>query len=305
VFLGLTRGSRTELLHGPVRFNSTSTKEWGKRHFNLSGDWTHRFRGKKSIITGRRSSRSQERSRSRELARLQPLSSKSPKPLHAHDENSDRKFTFPSQRPRKEPLEPLQLNSSTEQYYPHSGTPTTSRSRVASLRTTPSGRRTHHAVHNNATTPTRSFRPLPLRRSDSQGGIPKSAKTWGSTAHLHEVRSAVPHSVFSSTGSGNGQRTKRGGSERPRFDHDRTRPPTGLEFDSQDVFSVLRPMSDVVTRSTGQGDDGIENMTTVGKGGSKFPDDIGFLFKADLSADDGDPWVDTDSVSSESGTDLI
>jgi len=101
----------------------------------------------------------------------------------------------------------------------------------------------------------------------------------------------VPHSVFSSTGSGSGQRTKRGSSER------------GLEFDSQDVFSVLRPMSDVVTRSTGQGDDGTENM--VGKAGSKFPDELGLLFKADLSADDGDPWVDTDSVSSESaGTDL-
>lgn len=116
----------------------------------------------------------------------------------------------------------------------------------------------------------------------------------------------MPHSVFSSTGSGSGQRTKRGSNERPRFDHDRTRPPVGLEFDSQDVFSVLRPISDVVSRSTGQGDDGTENTTTVGKAGSKFPDDLGFLFKADLSADDGDPWVDTDSVSSESaGTDLI
>lgn len=294
VFLGLTRGSRTEIEHGPARFNSTSAKDWGRRPFNLSSDWTHRFKGKKSIITGRSSSRSRERSRSRDLARLQPLSSKSSGPLHAHDENSHRKFTFPSRRSRKEPLEPLQLNSSTEEYYPHTGTVTTSRSRAASLRTTPSGRRTHYTVYNIATTPThtRSFR---LQRSDSQGGIYKSAKMWGRTAHLHEVRSAVPHS-----GGGSGQRTKRGSSERSKFDHDRARPPKALEFDSQDVFSVLHPISDIARRSTGKGDDGVENMTTAGKAGSQFPEEQGLLFKRDPSADDGDPWVDTDSVSSES-----
>ena len=70
--MGLTRGSRTEIEHGPVKFNSISVKEWGKRHF--SNDW---IKGKKSIITGGSSSRSGERSRSRDFPRSAgPLSSK-------------------------------------------------------------------------------------------------------------------------------------------------------------------------------------------------------------------------------------
>jgi hypothetical protein len=82
--MGLTRGSRTEIEHGPISFNSMSMKEWGKRHF--SNDWTDRFTGKKSIVTG---GSSEERSRSRGFGKPEePLSSKphpSPqKPLHAH-----------------------------------------------------------------------------------------------------------------------------------------------------------------------------------------------------------------------------
>jgi hypothetical protein len=281
-----------------------SMKEWGKRHF--SNDWTYRFKGKKSVVTG---GSSEERSRSRDLAKpAEPLSSKPPPPaqkaLHAEgctpllatqlfklvayffsffflDENGNRKFTFPSRKPRKE-LEPLQLNSSTTgEYYPYSGTiSTTSRSRATSLRSTPSGRRTY-TIQNNVVTPTRSLLRLPLQGSNSQDGpslnntntwnasnnhnMPKSAKKWGRTAHLHEVRSAVPHSsVFSSTG-GSGQKAgKRGGNERPsgpRFD----------EYDSEDVFS-----SQVRRRAT----------------------------PSSIAVDDEDPWVDTDGVGSESGADL-
>ena len=244
------------------------------------------------------------------------------------DENGNRKFTFPTRKPRKEPLEPLQLNSSTTgEYYPRTGTVTTSRSRAHSLRSTPTSRRAQYAVQNNTVTPTRSLLRLPLQRSNSQGGpslnytnswgvsnsnnIPKSAKKWGRTAHLHEVRSAVPHSVFSSTGSGGGgQRTKRGSSERPsgsRFDHDRARPPREFEYDSEDVFSVVRhgrPISGGPRRVNNKDD--INGTTT-----STIEDEVtaatgrGLLFKADLPVlDDGDPWVDTDSAGSESGTDL-
>ena len=96
----------------------------------------------------------------------------------------------------------------------------------------------------------------------------------------------MPHSVFISTGGGSGQKTrKRGSSERPssgpRFDdHDRAR---SRELD--DVFSSVlrRPNS----------------------AGAQVPAEDGILFKADLvPVDDGDPWVDTDSVGSESGADL-
>ena len=308
-----------------------SMKEWGKRNF--SNDWTHRFKGKKSIVTGGSSSRSEERSRSRDFARPGPLSSKHHPPQkssHAHgctsllatilgssfilsnfflDENGNRKFTFPSRK--KEPPEPLQLNSFTGEYYPRTGTMSASRSRAHSLRSTPSGRRTQYTVQNNAATPTRSLLRLPLQRSNSQGGpslnytyslgvsnnIPRSAKKWGRTAHLHEVRGAVPHSVFSSTGGGSGQRTKKGSSERPgpKFDHDRARPSREFEYDSEDVFSVPRPIS-AAPRRDNKDDNGTEDEVTVAG--------PGLLFNADLPVDDGDPWVDTDSVGSESGTDL-
>ena len=294
--MGLTRGSRTEIEHGPISFNSTSMKEWGKRQF--SNDWTHRFKGKKSIVTG---GSSEERSRSREFGKPEEsISSKPPaspqKPLHHVpgcttltpflsssftfpffflDENSNRKFTFPSRKSRKE-LEPLQLNNSNtvtgEYYYPRSGTMRTgSRSRAPSLRSTPSSRRTQYAVQNNIVTPTRSSLRLPLQRSNSQGGpyttntwsassnnnnnIPKSAKKWGRTAHLHEVRSAVPHTVLFSSSTGGGQKSKkRGSSERPLG-------PRAAKDDSEDVFSVLRRP------------------------------------QATTSVDDEDPWVDTGSES--------
>jgi hypothetical protein len=62
---------------------------------------------------------------------------------------------------------------------------------------------------------------LNYTNSWGHNNIPKSAKKWGRTAHLHEVRSAV----FSSTG---GQRSG------ARIDHDRARP----EYDSEDVFTT-------------------------------------------------------------------
>jgi len=112
----------------------------------------------------------------------------------------------------------------------------------------------------------------------------------------------VPHSVFSSTGGGSGQRIKRGSSEHPsgaRFasDHDRARPSTEFEYDSEDVFSVLRyPIS--ANNKDGNNGTTTEGEVTTTTGGT------GLLFKADLPVDDGDPWVDTDSVGSESGIDL-
>lgn len=111
----------------------------------------------------------------------------------------------------------------------------------------------------------------------------------------------MPYSVFSSTGAGSRQRSKRGSSERPgpRFDHDRVRTPRESELDSEDVFSVLRPISGAPSK----GDNGAErDAIRTRKSRPKFLD--GLLFKGDLPADDGDSWVDTDSVDgSESGHD--
>lgn len=111
----------------------------------------------------------------------------------------------------------------------------------------------------------------------------------------------MPHSVFSSTGGGSGQRIKKGSSERPlgaRFDHDRARPSREFEYDNEDVFSVLRHPISANSEDDNNGTTTEHEVTTTTTIGT------GLLFKADLPVDDGDPWVDTDSVGSESGIDL-
>jgi len=63
--MGLTRGSRAEALidHSSTQINR-SVREWGRRHFKLSGEWAGRFKGK-NLEMGRRNSRSRSRSISR------------------------------------------------------------------------------------------------------------------------------------------------------------------------------------------------------------------------------------------------
>ena len=105
----------------------------------------------------------------------------------------------------------------------------------------------------------------------------------------------MPHSVFSSTGGG--QKTKkRGSTERPlgpRFDHDRARPSTGEfdGYDSEDVFSVLRRPNSAGAQVPRRAYD-LNNDDNKGTTSSTAADL--------LAVDDGDPWVDTDSVGSES-----
>lgn len=82
VFMGLTRGSRAEALidHGSSRLNR-SVREWGGRHFRLSGSWAGRFKGKNlEIRTSRRNSPSSSRSTSRTRT---PQTSTRPKPISA------------------------------------------------------------------------------------------------------------------------------------------------------------------------------------------------------------------------------
>lgn len=107
----------------------------------------------------------------------------------------------------------------------------------------------------------------------------------------------MPHSVFSHTG----QRTRRGSNERrgPSFD---ARAAREFGFNNEDVFSVLRPIASAPRKLAGKGDNGppIDRVTAAGKAGSEIPDS-----QVGLAVDDGDPWVDTDSVDGlESGTDL-
>ncbi|TFK40479.1 UNC-like C-terminal-domain-containing protein [Crucibulum laeve] len=205
VFMGLTRGSRGEpvVQTAPAPFNR-SVREWGKRHFSFSSDWTNRFK-----------KRSNSRSRTRSPMRPRPVSAKS-YPAHLPLRQNGSQIEFPTSGWKNEPLEPVDLNiystiptatSSTNPTETHVRDRTrtlsgSNISRPSALRTP--GRRGNLNIHYpRPITPTRlAFRPPVLQRSNSQGtqtasgvwagNVPKSAKKWARTAHLHEVRSAHP-----------------------------------------------------------------------------------------------------------------
>ncbi|KIM43080.1 hypothetical protein M413DRAFT_395619 [Hebeloma cylindrosporum] len=303
IFMGLTRGSRAEALidHSSTQINR-SVREWGKRHFKLSGDWAGRFKGK-NLETSRRHSRSSSRSVSRTrtplpIPRPRPQTAKSYPPhlpLNIHD---DTKFTFPSTSSRgKMPLETIQLNSAppgSELYTrPRTRTMSNPRSRAPSLRSTPATRRIQHIAHQKPITPhTTTFRPHLMQRWSSQGGpvpasgswgsmsMPKSAKKWARTAHLHEVKTPVP------TPSAEGRQHKLGENTRHDRENDRTPKEFDFEREREDVFS-----SSIAKLSTNS----LPMDMNVGAGRSPTIE-RSLLLKPEVIMDDGDPWVDTDSV---------
>ncbi|KAF8955257.1 UNC-like C-terminal-domain-containing protein [Flammula alnicola] len=307
VFMGLTRGSRAEALidHGSTKLNR-SVREWGRRHFKLSGDWTGRFKGKNlEIRTSRESSPSRIRSNSR--ART-PTASSRPKPTSAktyppqfplRSQTDDNKVEFPSSNPRsKAPLEPIQLNTApvNSEYFIRPRAISNPRSRAPSLRSTPAGRRTQQRP---ITPSTSSFRPQPLQRASSHAGSstlqsgswgsigvpPKSAKKWARTAHLHEVKTLGP------LVSAGGRRSRKAGEDvdvgSTRHDRSRDRTPRELEFEREndDFFSSpwlgSSPKSSPVDVTRSQSSPTLANS---------------LLFKPEPSLDDGDVWIDTDSV---------
>lgn len=173
VFMSLTRGSRVEgmidhraaaMLDGISR--SSSMRDWGRRTLSFSGDWVSRFKAK-------------------DPAHSTPgLSNSSRK-------HADGKIQFPSRStpPQNENIKPSRKAESDR---PHKtgGRPHT----PTSLRT-PGSR---YLIHRRPLTPTGNSSPRPLiQRSNSQGTphgfalvgpVPKSAKRWARTAHLHEVK---------------------------------------------------------------------------------------------------------------------
>ncbi|KDR82555.1 hypothetical protein GALMADRAFT_206395 [Galerina marginata CBS 339.88] len=182
------------------------------------------------------------------------------------------------------------------------------RSRAPSLRSTPVSRRTAQYNHARATTPTTSTfgihssgqatRPQAMQRSSSYGlptpssipqsnswgpmlgsgiggggggGMPKSAKKWARTAHLHEVK--------------RGSKKGLGGHDREEGDRERTLREFEFQREREDVFSPPRK----------------ENGKEKEGGGVPPPVDS-LLFQGAVAVPtedvgvDGDPWVDTDSV---------
>ncbi|KAF9478205.1 hypothetical protein BDN70DRAFT_880260 [Pholiota conissans] len=301
VFMGLTRGSRAEAMidHSSSRLNK-SVREWSERHLRLSGNWTGRFKGKNlEIQTGRRNSLSSSRNTSRTrtpqtFSRPKPLSAKTyPAQPQFRSLNDDDKIQFPSTSIGSNILlDSVTINTApvgTEYFNrPRTCDP---RARVPSLRSTPANRRIHH--QRPVTPISSSFRPQILQRSNSHGGpglpqsaswgttsVPKSAKRWARSAHLHEVKTLGP---LISAGARR-SRKKSGENISPPTRHDRSQDqtPREFEFDREacDLFSAA---------SVSKG-----KLTTEAYEGS-------LLFKMDgpsanTTLDEGDVWIDTDSV---------
>lgn len=211
-------------------------------------------------------------------------------------------IAFPStSRPyrNKEPLETIHLNTapafSENQNRPRKIS--NPRSRAPSLRSTPAGRR-NYVVHTKATTPTvASFRPQMLQRSSSHGvamtqtgswgsvNVPKSAKKWARTAHLHEVK--TPRVLFppvSATSALAARRSKKSGDDisPTRHDRDQERTPRDMGSDRENEGFFSFTAKQVVN-----GKHSIVDSTP--------PPENSLLFaKTD---EDGDPWVDSDTTS--------
>jgi len=213
----------------------------------------------------------------------------------------DGKVAFPSSSTRrKEPLGTIQLNTAPpgREFLtrPRTRTISNPRSRTPSLRT-PATRRIQHISHQRPITPiTTTLRPYLLQRSSSQGGssfqmssswgsmsMPKSAKKWARTAHLHEVKTVAP------TPSGGGRRRRKLGENTSPMRHDRENDRTPREFDFErerdDVFSssIFKPSTNTTQK-------------VVNTGAGLSPLEHSLLLKPEVNMDDGDPWVDTDSV---------
>ncbi|KAF8194198.1 hypothetical protein BJ912DRAFT_959739 [Pholiota molesta] len=290
VFMGLTRGSRAEALidHGSSRLNR-SVREWGGRHFRLSGSWAGRFKGKNlEIRTSRRNSPSSSRSTSRTRT---PQTSTRPKPISAksyppqppsRSQNGNDTFHFPSSSSSKMPLDPININTAPigTEYFIRPRTISNPRSRAPSLRSTPANRRLH--LQRPVTPVTASFRPQHLQRSNSHGGpllpqsaswgavsVPKSAKRWARSAHLHEVKTLGPL-VSAATAAAAAAATS---ARRSRKKSGENSGRTPREFDFE------RENHDFFSSSAGS-----------------------LLFKADdesaasVALDEGDVWIDTDSI---------
>ncbi|KII91054.1 hypothetical protein PLICRDRAFT_174384 [Plicaturopsis crispa FD-325 SS-3] len=184
VFMGLTRGSRGESLtahsHMP-RLNSLSMREWGKRNLSFSGDWVSHLRSRSPA------SRGPER---------EPTI-------------SDLTVEFPSKEQPSPEGERLHPNDRRDDRHPMMLSPVRSRT-PTSVRTPASRHLTAH--HHRPVTP--GSRPQiarsnsngsPFNHSGVVGPVPRSAKRWARSAHLHEVRN------HAGAGSGNTEKGRREG----------------------------------------------------------------------------------------------
>ncbi|KDQ62107.1 hypothetical protein JAAARDRAFT_44619 [Jaapia argillacea MUCL 33604] len=292
VFMGLTRGSRGEALldHGPsllrkgTKESSSGMREWGKRTLSFSGDWVSRFR-----------------SRSPEPVGNGNVPAVKGTPGHSMTE----KLAFPSRSsppPIDEPRFVRRLNTNVA----------SSSKLVPRPRTPSSGRNPRYTNHHRPATPTSSShytyqhhlspRPL-LQRANSHGPthtaqsglagmgpVPRSAKGWARTAHLHQVKVAgrgkeneLPREGRSLNQKGKGKEINVEGDDGLRL-YPATADPTDMNsrHTQRDEGPSARPPSPISRILTA-------NNESPPNHRQSYPE----------SETDGDIWVDTDVDGSE------
>ncbi|TFY63823.1 hypothetical protein EVJ58_g3013 [Rhodofomes roseus] len=186
VFMALTRGSRGEhasVHRVPDAGRPMGMREWGRRTLSLSGDWVNRFRSR----------------------------SPTPKPVsrpesRQTDKNPAEQVDFPSQSTQTPSHRPFLSTSPRSPTFSH---PRSATRHLSSRPRTPSSLRVstprYHNLHARSTqttsTPPPSARPQMTRSTSSSAGfgsgfgttaiesVPRSAKRWARSAHLHEVKS--------------------------------------------------------------------------------------------------------------------
>ncbi|KAI0642933.1 UNC-like C-terminal-domain-containing protein [Trametes meyenii] len=278
VFMALTRGSRSEVVH-PAR---RSVREWGRRTLSLSGGWVDRLRAR---------------------------SATPPRPATQNPGENDIAFPSLDTQVADQLSRSSRRGASTRKQIARPHTPTSIRSPTA-----------RHFAHYRAVPPSPSLLlPRPgIQRSSSGsmthgfggiGPVPKSAKRWARSAHLHEVKGTTTSSPS------NGLRHRKSGEATPVASTS-----TIVSVDTQDVFSspshaqvLLAPaFNGVGTISKGKARP-IENQArhpsplrgtpiidissppppSRGRDSRRHPS------QAESEMSEGDAWVDTDVDGSE------
>lgn len=182
VFITLTRGSRGELHRIPALGRPLNVRDWGRRtlSLSLSGDWVSKFRSPSPTVksVAQSTNHPPEKKSSAMLANDQ-------KCVETHNAGSDH-VEFPSQEVQV-PESPSPLRH-RRKLHPRPHTPST-------LRVSTSRHQNLH-MYMRPTPFSAMSRPLLTRSSsggvDLIGPVPRSAKRWARSAHLHEVKSAGP-----------------------------------------------------------------------------------------------------------------
>ena len=199
VFLSVTRGSPGEF-HIP-RSNSGSTdvtRGWGRRSLRLSGDW---FPSRLRSASSGAPSGSQGSHTPTTSNRIIPRA-----PRHGHPPQTAPAAFLPSPSTTPGPSHPHFLTNKAAT----ATTPTFRQKRPPLYLVTPMQHHHHRAPRSRSTHAVARSRtggasptppmpvPVPLQRSSSYGAafvgpVPRSARRWARSAHLHEVRRARHH----------------------------------------------------------------------------------------------------------------